>query len=122
MSMCEMERKPLAEQSEKIESKQYKFERIEAALLKLLSEKVYRVEPALVRNDSRASKIVSSFVSNTDQINKILWLKFSRDEISHEEYQCDKDMYDALAGLSEESLRKYIRKLWQLGRFDSYFR
>lgn len=89
--------------------------RLKEALLYVLLRKVYPRYPVLVRNDSATARVLKSYVSEMFQIylvcENVNPPRPSRiQEDAHTLFYAG--VYD-LQGLSVETLRKYIRVLWQ---------
>ena len=99
-----------------------KSDEIEEALQKMLAEWIYRLQPHLVRNDSLTSRTIKLYlcqeVPRLRKLREKPWSKLTPLEFDKQE---NIEVYTVILGLSEESLRKYIRLLWKQGSFNSYF-
>ena len=87
-------------------------------LLFVLSQKIYPTQPALIRNDTKAARIVANYVNTISQLN-VNWWKAksgSRSRLQNETLVSSLKT-ETLKSLSDETIRKYIAELWREDAF-----
>jgi hypothetical protein len=87
-------------------------------LLFVLSQKIYPIQPALIRNDTKAARIVANYVSTISQLNVNWWdAKSGRRSRLQNETLASSWKTETLKSLSDETIRKYIAELWREDAF-----
>ncbi len=89
------------------------------ALKFVLLEKIYPVSPSLMRNDTKASVLVEDYVF---QMIEIYWssIHIRPGKLTELQVEAVNAYFSItpLEGISSESIRKYIRLLWQSGAIE----
>lgn len=97
---------------------------VKEVLAKILIHDIYRFDSNLVRNDSKTAQLVKSFSKHKADdyfaaVNRSAKLGGRIDRQTTFEFE---EKHGRLYNLSEETLRKYIRELWQNQVFSNYLR
>lgn len=89
-------------------------EQVRELLLELLCERIYPRHPELVRNDSRAARIVERYI---DMLRSEYAHHRGNNKRTYNQHELVGLWYNYadLDGLGEEALRKHIRFLWESG-------
>lgn len=83
---------------------------VERCLESLLERRIYRADLSLVRNDSKAAKLVVEFVA---EVSKNVLEAEENDKLDFDAALRSWNSVEPLSGLKEATIRKYIAELWQ---------
>lgn len=88
------------------------------ALRFVLAEKVYPLQPELVRNDTKTAQLVHRYVQKVQSETHEWWRKKATERSRLEDELLDSRFaLEPLFNISEDTLRKYIAELWKIGEF-----